>query len=125
MINQVLVFIGALIVILWGIAHLIFTKSVVTGFKLKSIDDTRVVTMEWIMEGLTLCFIGALALGVTMAAGADDPISHVVYEISAVMLVVMAVVSLFTGARVSFIAYQLCPVIFLTAAILFFFGVLF
>jgi hypothetical protein len=122
MINSILLYIGSGIVILWGAAHLVFTGGVVKGFKLKSVDDRRVLTMEWITEGLALCFIGALVAIETFVAGPATPGAVVVSWGSAAMLVVMAVVSLFTGARVKFIAYRLCPPIFLAAALLFFLG---
>ena len=124
MINSVLLLIGSLLLIIWGTAHLVFTKGVVKGFKLKSVDDRRVLTMEWIMEGLTLCFMGILVAVVTGIVGRQDPGSVIIYFASAAMLVVMAIVSLFTGARVAFLPYRLCPPIFLTAALLFILGAL-
>jgi hypothetical protein len=78
--------------------------------------------MEWIMEGLALCFIGILVAALTLVAGPNDPGSVVAYWGSAAMLVVMAIVSLLTGARVNFIVYRLCPPIFLAAAVLFVLG---
>jgi hypothetical protein len=124
MINNALLFIGSSLLVVWGAAHLIFTKTVVGGFKFKSKDDRLVLTMEWIMEGLALCFIGILVAALTLIAGPKDPGSVVAFWGSAAMLVVMAIVSLFTGARVNFIAYRLCPPIFLAAAALFVLGAL-
>jgi hypothetical protein len=57
--------------------------------------------MEWIAEGLTLCFIGLLVLLVTVWEGPLNPVSLSVYRISAVMLLVMAGLTLLTGARTS------------------------
>lgn len=122
MLGYVLLYVGSGLLVLWGVAHLVFTGGVVKGFKLKSIDDRRVLTMEWITEGLALCFIGTLVAVETYVMGPGGPGALVVYWGSAVMLVVMAVVSLFTGFRVAFIPYRLCPPIFLTAALLFFLG---
>jgi hypothetical protein len=122
MLNTVLLYVGSFILILWGGAHLVFTKPVVDGFKLKSKDLKRVFLMEWIMEGLALCFIGVLVGVVTLLEGVGNPASVIVYGASIGMLVLMAIVSAFTGARVAFIVYRLCPVIFLASALLFLFG---
>lgn len=97
-------------------------KKVVGEFELKSIDDRRVLTMEWIAEGFTLCFIGILVVVVTVWGGSENPVSIIVYRASAVMLIFMAVLSFFTGARTPIIPYKICPPLFTTAATLFFGG---
>jgi hypothetical protein len=38
------------------------------------------------------------------------------------MLVVMAIISLFTGFKINFLPYRLCPIIFTGSAILIFLG---
>ena len=106
----------------WGIAHLANTKGVLESFEPMSVDTRRVVAMEWIMEGLTLAFVAALVVIITVLAAPNATASTIVYRASAVMLLVMATVSLFTGARVSFWAYKLCPVVFTAASAAFFFG---
>ena len=58
MISDILLYTGAIIIFLWGVAHIVPTKSVVSGFGTISEDNKRIITMEWIAEGLTLCFIG-------------------------------------------------------------------
>jgi hypothetical protein len=50
---SILLYIGSVIIILWGVAHIIPTKSVVAGFGSLSIDNFRIITMEWVAEGLT------------------------------------------------------------------------
>ena len=62
MINQVILFISAGFLIIWGIAHLFPTRSVVNGFGDISVDNKRIIMMEWINEGVTLIFIGILIL---------------------------------------------------------------
>lgn len=122
MVNNILLYAGSIIVTIWGVAHLFPTKSVVDGFGPISKDNRRIITMEWIMEGLTLCFLGVLVFLITILAGPQNVVSKIVFFASSVMLVIMAVVSLVTGARASFIVYKLCPPIFLTAAVLIFLG---
>jgi hypothetical protein len=93
MINAILLYVGAGLITLWGIAHIIPTKSVVNDFGQISRDNRRIITMEWIAEGLTLCFIGLLVLLVTIFAGPQNSVSKIVYLTSVAMLVVMAVLT--------------------------------
>jgi hypothetical protein len=72
--------------------------------------------MEWITEGVALIFIGLIVTVVTII----DPqniISIAVYIISATMLLVLTVVSLFTGFKIDFLPYKLCPVLFLSSVL--------
>jgi len=54
MINQVLLFISPALLFPCGIAHLIPTRSVARGFGDISPDNRRIITMEWIGEGVYL-----------------------------------------------------------------------
>ena len=56
--NETLLYIGSAIIILWGIAHIIPTRTIVDGFGDISEVDRKVITMELIAEGLTLIFLG-------------------------------------------------------------------
>ena len=118
---QKLLYIGAALPIVWGVAHLFPTKSVVQGFGDISLDNKRIITMEWITEGVAMMLIGVLVSAVTII----DPshaVSAAVYVISACGLIVLALVSLFTGFRISFLPFRLCPFIFTTSAVLIFIG---
>lgn len=53
-------YLAGAITIFWGISHLFPTKKVVKGFGEISVDNKRIITMEWIIEGATLIFIGTL-----------------------------------------------------------------
>ncbi len=121
MINQVLLYLGSAFVLFWGIAHLFPTRSVVSGFGDISIDNKRIITMEWIIEGVALIFIGSVNAIVT-AIGHTSSISLVFYLSSGVILIVLAVVSFFTGFKISFLPFKLCPVIFITSAVLIILG---
>jgi hypothetical protein len=118
MARKVLVMIGGSLSILWGIAHLIPTSSVVAGFGAISIDNTKIITMEWINEGLTLLFLGGLVILVAALNYSSLKSRRIVFISAAVMLAAMAVLSLFTGFQIEFIPYKLCPVIFTVSAIL-------
>jgi len=119
----IILYVGSIVIILWGIAHIVIpTKGIVQGFGPISIDNKRILTMEWIMEGLALIFIGALVILVTLLAGVENFASALVYRSSGTMLAVMAGVSLFTGARTSIIPMKLCPPIFVSVAIAYWLG---
>ena len=122
MTNEILLYTGSGIIILWGIAHLIPTKAIVKGFGDISADNKKIIAMESIAEGLTLIFLGVLPLLVTILADTKSEIANIVYLACAVMLLVMALLTLFTGARTSVIWYIICPVVKTVAAILFIMG---
>ena len=117
MFNLVLLFLGAALTASWGIAHLFPTASVVRGFGAISADNRRIIAMEWIVEGVSLIFIGALVASVAFI----DPVgtvSKAVFVISAIALLVLAAVSMFTGFKVNFLPFKLCPFIFTASALL-------
>ncbi|MFC1985038.1 hypothetical protein ACFLT4_03345 [Chloroflexota bacterium] len=120
--NDILLYIGSIIITLWGIAHIIPTKPIVRGFGEISEDNKKIITMESIAEGLTLCFLGVLVLLVTALAGSQNPAAFIVYMASAVMLLVMAGLTLLTGARTSIVWYKICPVVKTIVAVLFLLG---
>ena len=78
--------------------------------------------MEWIAEGLTLCFIGLLVLLVTLYAGPQNLVSVLVYKVTAWMLVAMAGLTFVTGAKTPVTAIRICPLVKSIVAILFFLG---
>jgi hypothetical protein len=112
-----LTILGAASAFLWGAAHLFPTRNVVAGFGEISIDNRRILAMEWITEGVALIFVGVLVAVVTWI-DSTSAVSSAVYWASAGFLVSLAVVSLFTGFKVSFLPFKLCPFIFTGSAIL-------
>jgi len=72
--------------------------------------------MEWLVEGAALVFVGILLAVVTVI----DPRSinsSAVYMTTSCFLAIMAIISLFTGFKIDFVPYRLCPVIFVFSAI--------
>jgi len=67
--------------------------------------------MEWVAEGLTLVFIGALTALAAVVGGVRAPVPVLVCRSCAVMLLVMAAWSLLTGARTSVLPMKLCPAV--------------
>ena len=123
MTGSILLYIGSSLPFIWGVAHLFPTGNVVRGFGEISIDSRRIITMEWIIEGITLIFIGILIALVTYV----DPnslVSGIVYWTSFSILNLLSLVSLFTGFRVPMIPFQLCPFIFTGSSFLILLGIL-
>jgi hypothetical protein len=124
MLNLILLYIGSISVTIWGIAHLFPTKSVVKGFGDISDDNKNILRMEWITEGFSLIFTGTLLLSVTIIGDHENITSRIVYIISSVFLFSMAILSFFTGYKVNFLPYKLCPLIFSISGILILIGTL-
>lgn len=116
--------IGSVVIFAWGVAHIVPTRSVVAGFGSLSDDNHRIITMEWVAEGMTLAFIGVLSLIVALQSDPGDPTANLVLRISAAMLVVMAGWSALTGARTSVLPMKLCPIVKLISAALIVWGTL-
>ena len=120
--NESLIYIGAGIIILWGIAHIIPTRAIVNGFGTISKDNKKILTMEVIAEGLTLIFLGALPLAVALSCNPPNCTANNVFLASGGMLLAMALLTLFTGARTPTIWYKICPAVKTLVAILYILG---
>lgn len=114
---HLLIYIAAFLLTAWGVAHLLPTASIVRGFPPLSDDNRRILVMEWIGEGVTLVFIGVL-LALVTSFDSDSTAARVVYWTSAIGLNVLSIVSFFTGFRIHFLPFRLCPVIFTGSSLL-------
>ena len=117
MIKVALLFLGAALTAAWGLAHLFPTRAVVKGFGDISADNRQIITMEWIVEGVSLIFLGCLVAVVALVDPAAA-VSKVVFALTSVGLLALALVSLFTGFKVNFPPCKLCPAIFTASALL-------
>jgi len=72
--------------------------------------------MEWVAEGMALVFIGVLVFSITLLSGGVGPVASAVYWLPVGMLLIMAVWTLLTGARISILPIKVCPVIKMLAA---------
>lgn len=118
---MIALYIGAGLTILWGIAHLFPTSNVVAGFGEISADNKHIITMEWLVEGVALIFVGLLVAAVTYLDPANL-VSQAVYTMAAIFLFALAIVSLLTGFKVNMVPFKLCPLIFGLSAVLIIFG---
>lgn len=115
MMSQAMLLAGGVLCLVWGTAHLVPTRSVVAGFGEIGEANRRVLTMEWMAEGLTLMFLGILVCLVLRDVGSQGAACLVV-RASAGMLFALAILSAATGARTPILPMRLCPVVKLTAA---------
>jgi hypothetical protein len=115
MVNSILLYLGAFLTFMWGVAHLFPTRNVVRDFGNISEDNRNIITMEWIVEGVSLIFLGILT-AVTTFIDPNGSSTKVIMFVIAAELITLAIVSLFTGFKVKFLPFKLCPVILLVSA---------
>ena len=114
----VLALLGAGVVALWGVAHVIPTRNVLAGFAPISVDNRRVLLQEWLVEAVTMWGIAALVIVSTVVGGAASEVTAWVYRVAAALLVALAVVTALTGARTKVIWFKICPVLLTSSAVL-------
>ena len=116
--GAVLAYVASAILIGWGSAHLVPTRAVAASFGGISLDNRRILVMEWMAEGITHISIGALVVLTTAAEGAGDPTTQLVYRIAAGVLVTLAALTAATGSRTAVIWFRVCPFVLTSAAVL-------
>jgi hypothetical protein len=109
--NEILLLVGSLVIVFWGASHIAPTRSVVKGFGNISLDNRRIITMEWVAEGVALRFIGVLVAALTLRDGSDASGSQTAILVAASLLLVMAALTAMTGARTSNPAMKVCPIV--------------
>lgn len=122
MVLAVLIYIGSIMMILWGIGHIFPTKNIVKDFGTLSDDNKKIITMEWIAEGMALIFLGLLPLFTVIFSDGSEIAFYISILGSAGMLVAMAILSAFTGARTSVLPMKMCPFIKTIGALLMILG---
>ena len=105
---NVLVFIGGAVLISWGLFHLVPTGKIVSSFGPISLESRRILTMEWIAEGLVHVALGTTVICVT-ALGDSGSTADLVYRCVAGLLLAIAALTALTGARTPVIWFKVCP----------------
>jgi len=106
---DVLAYLAGAALVLWGAAHIAPTNSVARSFGDISVDNKRILVMEWIAEGVTHISIGVLVVIITVAEGAANSAVELVYVLLAGILAVLATLTALTGARTRMIWFKACP----------------
>lgn len=114
---QVLAYVAAALIGVWGIAHAVPTKRVVAGFAPITTDNRRVLTQEWLAESFTMWAMAALVVVVTITAG-DTRVTAIVYRVVAGLLLALAALAALTGARTPVVWFKVCPILLAASAAL-------
>jgi hypothetical protein len=123
MLNTILLYLGAALLVLWGVAHIIPTRNVVAGFGALSEDNRINITMEWVAEGLALTFVGALAALVTTVGGNNNPVGRVVVWAVAGFCIVMGGWTFIVGRHSTVLPIRRCPLVLAVAAVFLVLGI--
>jgi hypothetical protein len=115
---DLLVYVAGGVLVVWGLAHIAPTTSVATSFGAISLDNRRILVMEWVAEGLAHISIGLLVISVAALEGSGGPVALLVYRILAATLVGLAGLTAFTGSRTPVIWFKVCPFVLTGAATL-------
>ena len=111
--------IAGVILILWGLFHIIPTRMVVSGMGVYDSDSLTIITMEWVIGGMTFLFLGVLLIFLAPYVGLGNSVARGVVLLVVLMLVVMAIWSGATGARTSqSVFYKICPFVECLGALL-------
>ncbi len=114
---EVLAYVAAALVGLWGVSHAVPTREVVAGFEPTAVDNHRIIVQEWLAEAFTMWGLAALVIAVTAVAGPEEVTSWA-YRIVAALLVALAVLTALTGARTRVIWFKVCPAVLTSTAVL-------
>jgi hypothetical protein len=115
--SAVLAYAGAALVAVWGVAHAAPTRRVLAGFEPVTGDNRQILKQEWLAEAFTMWGIAAIVVAATASAGTAD-IRAWVYRATAGLLVALAALTAFTGARTPVIWFKVCPALLSSAAVL-------
>ncbi len=114
---EVLAYLAAALVGLWGVSHAIPTRQVVASFEPTTADNHRIIVQEWLAEAFTMWGIAALVIAVTAVADGGNARDWV-YRVVAALLVALAVLTALTGARTRVIWFRVCPVLLTSTGVL-------
>jgi hypothetical protein len=116
--SEVLAYVAALLVFLWGVAHAVPTRQVLAGFEPTSVDNRRVILQEWLAEAFTMWGLAAMVVAAATAGGTGSAVTIAVYRVAAGLLVALAVLTGLTGARTPVVWFRICPVLLSVSAVL-------
>jgi hypothetical protein len=105
---ELLAYVAAATVALWGVSHVIPTRKVVAGFAPITADNRRVLTQEWLAEAFAMWGIAALIVIVTALEGGAS-MRDWVYRALAALLLALGALTAATGARTPVIWFKVCP----------------
>ena len=108
--SELLAYVAAALVAMWGVAHAVPTRQVVARFGPISVDNRRVIWQEWLAEAFTMWGIAAIVIAATADGGPADARAWV-YRAAAGLLVALGILTALTGARTPVVWFKICPVL--------------
>jgi hypothetical protein len=117
-VTEILAYVAAALVGLWGVAHAIPTSRVVAGFEPITTDNRRVLVQEWLAEAFTMCGLAAVVIVSTAIGDPGTATTSWIYRTVAGLLIALSVLTGLTGARTPVIWFKLCPFLLATSAAL-------
>lgn len=117
MIEFILLGLACVVMVSWSVGVFIATHCLVGGFGDILPDNRRIITMEWLGEGITLLAIAAFVATASILDAASV-VALGVYSVAVISLVVLAVLALSTTFRIRFLPHRLRPFVFGLAAVL-------
>ncbi len=115
---EILSYVAAAMIGLWGIAHAVPTAKVIRGFEPITADNRRIVLQEWLAEAFTMGGIALLLVAVTAASGSHAVAAQWTYRVVAGLLVALATLTGLTGAKTPVVWFKICPVLLTSSAIM-------
>ncbi|MBP7547278.1 MAG: hypothetical protein KA754_04955 [Corallincola sp.] len=107
--NQTLAYLGSFLLIIWSIIHLVPTRAVLREFGPLDSDNSRQVIMGWLVEGLTLMFVGVMVLLLLIFKEPDNGATFMVIRIVSAYLLILAFVSYLVGNRTNLLPLKASP----------------
>ncbi len=107
--NATLAYAGSILLIIWSIIHLVPTRAVLREFGPLDSDNSRQVIMGWLVEGLTLMFVGVMVLLLLIFKEPDNGTTFMVMRIVSAYLLVLAFVSYLVGNRTNLLPLKASP----------------
>ena len=115
---EVLAFVAAGLVAVWGVSHAIPTRQVVAGLEPTTQDYRLIFLQEWLAEAITMWGIAALIIAATIVGDEDSGVTEATYYAAAALLVALAALTALTGARTAVIWFKICPALLGSSAVL-------
>ena len=106
MIRLVVLSVACVLMVSWSVGIFVATRCLVGGFGDTLPDNRRIITMEWIGEGVALISIAAFVAAATIL-DATSVVALGVYLVAMAGLIVLAVVALLTTFRIAFLPHRL------------------
>lgn len=111
MVTLVLRIVGSLLLVAWGLVHIVPVKRITRGFGGLSTENRRIVSSTWVAEGLALIFVGVVEGLVGYYGILGGGLENMITYAGAAFLLVLALLDLATKARNPHLAMRLCPAV--------------